>query len=345
MMRTSTRRLCLLAVVLPLMGAQCQQEVQMPSRPPLPGATKPLQVLGVASQVVVTKNYDDAQKVAVAHVAARAPADTEQVIAVQRRWTLAHGSMQDSSAWESCLRGAGSCTGLVWNAKDRPWMAGLADVYVKSMGPVDTTTTPPTRLVDVDVSHLLSDDNGDDSWFGDLILDLVFLGPATVVRGLPGPPGKQGDPGDAGQQGQPGVAGLAGNTGATGTLGPRGAQTLVVGGGSGIGITGNAVRYESAYVTNVDATESNVQQRIPIAGTLSALSVRLSAIPTAALTFVVRKNAADTPVQCTAAGSVSCTSAAGTSIAFAAGDLLAIKSSGTSTVNPHMSWTAVYTVP
>ena len=39
-----------------------------------------------------------------------------------------------------------------------------------------------------------------------------------------------------------------------------------------------------------------------------------------------------------------CTST-GAPVAFAANDAIAIKSSGTSTVSPRMSWTAIYTIP
>jgi hypothetical protein len=236
---------------------------------------------------------------------------------------------------------------LSWSSKDRPWTAGVVDVYVQHLGDPNASS-PPTRPVDVRVVLYLSDSNADDSWFGDVVFDLVALGPAQIAPGPSGPTGGIGPTGAVGPTGATGATGALGSPGPTGPTGVRGPTTLVLGGGSGNVPITTGVRYEPLYMATVDATEANVQQVVQIAGTLSELAVRVTPAPNGAFTFVVRKNGANaTPaVQCTvAAGGTSCASSPGTAASFAATDTIAVMSTGAGTVSPRMEWTASYTVP
>jgi collagen triple helix repeat protein len=344
-----TARRALLAAVsaLVLAGACDHAEIPVPSRPPLPDVTKPLQVLGIVTRVFLSPNEPDAEPkhTFVDVIKVDVPAETEKVVAIPRRWELAHGSMNDRTAWQQCLEGTGPCT-LLWNPNDRPWCAGMVDVYIQHLGPPNTAT-PPTRPATLRVVMDLTDSNADDSWFGDTIVDLVSLGPAKVK------PGPRGPTGPTGPTGVTGVTGPTGNTGPTGASGPTGAtgtpstlKTIVLGGGSGAPVTGNAVRYEPLFSDGADATITNVQQRLEMAGTLSDFSVRLTAAPGGghAMTFTVQQNGAATGVTCTVTDPATSCSTTGSAI-FAASDTIAIRSSGTATVSPRMTWMAKYTVP
>jgi hypothetical protein len=118
----------------------------------------------------------------------------------------------------------------------------------------------------------------------------------------------------------------------------------VLGGGGGPLLT--ATQYEPLYASAAETTEALAQQRMPIAGSLADLRIRVTPAPTGSMTFTIRKNGADTVVVCTTpAGSATCSSPAGASATFAAADLIAVRSSGTTTGNPRMAWTATFTLP
>ena len=205
-----------------------------------------------------------------------------------------------------------------------------------------------TPSADVKVVLQLSSGDRDDSWFGDAVVDLLFLGRAEIAPGSPGPPGKPGLPGPDGAQGPMGPEGPEGDPGPAGRVGAGRPGVLLLGGGSGAPISGTSVRFTSLYVTAVDAVESDVQQAITVGGTLSDLRIRLSDPPggDGTIAFVVRKNGADTAVRCTVRGTrTKCDSPAGASVAFNAEDLIAVQSSGSSMASPRMTWTAKYALP
>jgi hypothetical protein len=93
-------------------------------------------------------------------------------------------------------------------------------------------------------------------------------------------------------------------------------------------------------------TESNIEQIVPVGGTLSNLYVRLDGTPGGAstgksYTFTVRKNGADTTVTCTILETATTCSDTTNSVTFNAGDRISIKTvaSGGPT-GREMRWTA-----
>jgi len=123
----------------------------------------------------------------------------------------------------------------------------------------------------------------------------------------------------------------------------------VIGGGTGVGtnLVNGATVFMSMYNSGSNATESLVQQAMPVAGTLKNFFLRRDT-PLAggtSIAYTVRKNGADTAVTCTittVSGASTCSDLTH-SVAFAAGDLISIGAvrTGTPTTQP-TRWTAQY---
>ncbi len=126
---------------------------------------------------------------------------------------------------------------------------------------------------------------------------------------------------------------------------------MILGGGSG---TTNLQFGNTNYVSMLNsyrsATESDVEQMMPVAGTLSNLYVRLDGAAGAAgsgrsYTFTVRKNGTtDTAVTCTVLETATLCSDTTNSATFSAGDLISIKSdpSATAPTARAMRWSAKF---
>lgn len=98
----------------------------------------------------------------------------------------------------------------------------------------------------------------------------------------------------------------------------------------------NAVEYMGPF-TQRSANEGDVEQAMPVAGTVSNLFVRLNAAPgtggdaaTDSFTFTVRKNQTGTSITCTITGTTDTTCSDTTnSETFAQGDLISIETTPT----------------
>jgi hypothetical protein len=119
---------------------------------------------------------------------------------------------------------------------------------------------------------------------------------------------------------------------------------VIIGGGTGLyDLDRNSTRYVPMFNTGTSATESDVQQSMPMAGTVSNFYVTLDGSPgnNNWYTFVICKNGIDTPVTCTISGMDTLGSDITNSVSFAAGDYISIRVTPTS--NPtvrSMCWTA-----
>jgi hypothetical protein len=122
---------------------------------------------------------------------------------------------------------------------------------------------------------------------------------------------------------------------------------FIIGGGTGLSnLARNADRYVPMFNAGVSATESETQQFMPVAGTISEFYVNLDGSPGSgnSYTFVVRKNGADTPVTCTISGTDTTGYDLTNSVDFDAGDLISVRVTPFS--NPtarSMRWTAKFT--
>lgn len=130
-------------------------------------------------------------------------------------------------------------------------------------------------------------------------------------------------------------------------LSPATPMAIIVGGGTGgTALATAATDFVPMFDGTVSATEGDVDQAMPVAGTLSDLRVRLDTAPGAgkSYAFTVRKNGADTSVTCTVSeAATSCSDTTNTAIFFS-GDLISIESVPTGTPTAAaMRWTAKYT--
>ena len=121
----------------------------------------------------------------------------------------------------------------------------------------------------------------------------------------------------------------------------------MVGGGTAIGGTLGNNQFMGMFVSGSSATEAQVQQAMPIAGTLKNFVIR----PNAALAggtsiaYTVRKNGVNTALTCTittASAAVTCSDVTHT-VSFVAGDLISIGTLRTGAVATQGTrWTAQY---
>ncbi len=121
---------------------------------------------------------------------------------------------------------------------------------------------------------------------------------------------------------------------------------FIIGGGTGTSsLHRTATRYVPMFNAGRSATESDVQQPVPVAGTVSSFYVTLDGSPGSgnSYTFVVRKNGEDTPVTCIISDADTTGSDLTDSVSFDAGDYISIMVTPAS--NPtarSMSWTAQF---
>ena len=122
---------------------------------------------------------------------------------------------------------------------------------------------------------------------------------------------------------------------------------FIIGGGTGSSnLQNNNINYVPMFDSNRSWVESENQQFMPVAGTVSDFYVILNTVPGSgsSYTFVVLKNGDDTPVTCTISGTDTTGSDLANSVSFYAGDYISIKVTP-SEVNPTvtaMRWTAKF---
>jgi hypothetical protein len=124
-----------------------------------------------------------------------------------------------------------------------------------------------------------------------------------------------------------------------------GSAPMIIGGGAASDLYTSATAYLPMFMNTYSATESEVQQAMPTAGTISNFYVRLTGSPGTGnnYIFTVRKNGSSTTVTCTVSDSTTSCTDTGHSVSFVAGDTIDIMSVPNS--NPTgqgMHWTAKY---
>jgi outer membrane protein assembly factor BamB len=120
----------------------------------------------------------------------------------------------------------------------------------------------------------------------------------------------------------------------------------IIGGGTGMNdLSRNSIQYVPMFDTGLSDTESDVQQAMPVAGTVSNFYVNLDGSPSSgnSYTFVVRKNGADTAVTCDISGTDTTGSDLSNSVSFNVGDYISIMvTPATMPMARSMRWTAQF---
>jgi len=121
----------------------------------------------------------------------------------------------------------------------------------------------------------------------------------------------------------------------------------VVGGGTTVGGTLTANAFLGMFVSGSSTTEAQVQQPMPVAGSLKNFRIRLDAAFSGgtSIAYTVRKNGVATALTCTittASAALTCSDLVD-SVAFVAGDLISIGTARTGAVGAQGTrWTAQY---
>ena len=121
---------------------------------------------------------------------------------------------------------------------------------------------------------------------------------------------------------------------------------FAIGGGTGLNdLDRHSANYVPMFNAGVSSSESDIQQPMPVAGTLSNFYAILDGSPGNgnSYTFIVRKNGTDTTVTCTISDTDTISSDLTNSVDFDAGDLISIMATPAS--NPaasSMRWTAQF---
>ena len=143
-----------------------------------------------------------------------------------------------------------------------------------------------------------------------------------------------------------GAQGSAGADGAAGATGATGASRMLIAGLTNSSGSSTSNRWLGAFLTSAaSSNESEVQQVVPVAGTVSNLSIRLGTAPdngsgTQKYTFTVRKNGADA-FGCEVVEAATTCSSAGTAT-FAAGDQISLQSDPSGTAgNDPKGWSSL----
>jgi hypothetical protein len=336
--RTKATGLVLLLATPVLLATTAIVTVPTPKGGVSEGVYGSLVILGAKEQVLTSQDE-------YALVEYDVPPGTEVLTPVSTGWLLALVQVKDRAAWEQCFRDAlaPECPMVVERAYGFGWSYGFAAHVVDRLEPVDDATTPPSQSASlVERVGMLPVTGSGFSHETAAIADLMFVGTPPESVGPPGAPGALGAKGSQGMTGDAGMPGDKGVVGDPGVTGPPGITALVLAGGSSNPVNGNGTTFVPALYNDVSPTEPPVLQELPLAGTLSALSIRLSIAPNPTITFTVRRNGADTPVACSvSAPATTCQNTANT-VVFNAGDTIALRATGTSSTSPRVRWSAQY---
>jgi len=136
-----------------------------------------LEVLGMGSFVTQSGNQSSAHQLFQENVHIEVPVGTIVVIPAPNLWLLGYGSLQPE-----VLDPLDDNQNQLWHSADHHWGAGVFQVSVVGLNAPDFSQNPPKQTAHLHVNMLLSDHNGDDSWFGVAGYNLLYLGKPPRVR-------------------------------------------------------------------------------------------------------------------------------------------------------------------
>ncbi len=126
-------------------------------------------ILGVLSRSTSTLSRADGRSTFLETTTVNVPPGTELIVPAVRGITTGFGSTEPADLSVS----GGS---FEWSTEDHNFGMTMINVSVTDIDAVDTSTTPPTQTATINVSALLTDDDGRDRWFGGVNYTLICLG-------------------------------------------------------------------------------------------------------------------------------------------------------------------------
>jgi hypothetical protein len=142
------------------------RDVETPEGSRSPDQNGPFIILGVISRNTSTLSRHNAYDLFQETVKLNVPVGTEIIIPTLRGVMNGYGSTTPEDL--STLAAA------TWNREDHNFGLQYFNVYVSDIDAPDMSTMTQTASVVVEAQ--LSDDNGDDDWFGDVNYTLICLG-------------------------------------------------------------------------------------------------------------------------------------------------------------------------
>jgi len=151
--------------------------LETPAAPRPADHVGPFEILGVISRSTCTLNRANAHTVFDETVNVNVPPGTELIVPAMRGWVAGFGKIDPNDCTSNSVE---------WGYVDHHFGFALLNVGVERINTTDTSTTPPTQTAMIRVQAHLTDDNGDDRWFGYINYTLICLGRRQVAPlGIP----------------------------------------------------------------------------------------------------------------------------------------------------------------
>jgi hypothetical protein len=133
-----------------------------------------LDILGVLSRATSTMRRPNANTQFSEEVTVNVPPGTLMIIPAVNGWALGYGKSDPEDLSKANT--------FNWHREDHNLGLAQLSVFVTDIDAVDTSTTPPTQTAKIRITAMLSDDNGDDQWFGAVDYKLLCLGNACCTN-------------------------------------------------------------------------------------------------------------------------------------------------------------------
>ena len=165
----------LLSISVAILASSCatqNREVQTPEGAVDGDLFQEMDVLGLSSRVTCTGKRENGINPFNESITINVPPGTQAIMASMRGWGMGYGDLEPVAGDERS-----DCNGGIRKAVDHHFGDAFANVWVEDIDAMDTSTTPPTQTATISVQLILNDKNpSDDSWYGYLTYDLLFLG-------------------------------------------------------------------------------------------------------------------------------------------------------------------------
>ena len=166
------------------------RQIETPVGPQVGRIFSTFDILGVASLLTQSGNQPNAQKLYEEFVDIEVPVGTQVIVPTPNLWFSGYGKLQPEM-----LDPLDDNQSASWHREDHNWGLGWFQVSAVDLNAPDFGQSPPKQTAQLHVVMFLSDDNGDDSWFGVAGYTLLFLGhaaqPPRPSSGAPLPAGRQ----------------------------------------------------------------------------------------------------------------------------------------------------------
>jgi hypothetical protein len=167
-----------------------ERQIETPVGPQVGKIFATFEILGIASFLTQSGNQSNAHKIYEELVNIEVPVGTQVVVPSPNLWSLGYGNTEPEM-----LDPLDDNQSASWHSEDHNWGLGWFQISAVDLNAPDFSQNPPKQTAQLRIAMVLSDDNGDDSWFGIAGYTLLFLGhaprPPRPTGGEPLPTGRR----------------------------------------------------------------------------------------------------------------------------------------------------------